>query len=263
MDTWLRLAVAVGIFILMIGLEAWVPCRTDGIDRKHRWLSNLGLAASNMLVMRITIGGLAYLAADYAQAQGIGLLNWLHVGGALALTLSLVWLDFAIYWQHVASHHIPMLWRLHRVHHSDLAIDATTAVRFHPLEIALSMVYKTLCILFIGANPLAVILFEMILNGAATFNHSNIRIPVPLEKALRWLVITPDLHRIHHSALPVETNSNYGFSIPLWDRVFGTFTAHPQLPQTTMVIGLAQFRNPHDVAFWALLKMPFKYRHTG
>jgi len=258
MDTWLRLAVAAGIFTLMIGLETLIPRRKDNIDRQLRWPINLGLAAGNMLLMRVSIGSMAYLAADYAQTQGIGLLNWLDAAKPLAMVVTLFWLDFAIYWQHVASHHIPLLWRLHQVHHSDLAIDATTAVRFHPLEILLSMVYKTLCIVIIGANPLAVVVFEIILNGAAMFNHSNIFIPARLEKSLRWLLITPDLHRIHHSALPAETNSNYGFSVVFWDRMFSTYRPEPQLPQTAMTIGLPALRRATELSFVRLLQLPFK-----
>jgi sterol desaturase/sphingolipid hydroxylase (fatty acid hydroxylase superfamily) len=244
----------------MISLEMLIPRRTDNIDRKHRWPINLGLAAMNMLIMRISIGGMAYLLAVYAQNQGLGLLNWLAVSELPALILTLLLLDFAIYWQHVASHYFPLLWRLHQVHHSDLAFDATTAVRFHPLEILLSMLYKSVCIILIGANPFAVLWFEILLNAAATFNHSNIRIPSRLEKVLRCLLITPDLHRIHHSALPAETNSNYGFSISLWDRFFNTFTAQAQSTQTEIIIGLNKFRTTRDVYFSALLRMPFKYR---
>jgi sterol desaturase/sphingolipid hydroxylase (fatty acid hydroxylase superfamily) len=263
METWIRLAVAAGIFTLMISLEAFIPRRNDGIDRARRWPINLGLAAGNMLIMRFSIGGLAYLAAAYAQTHHLGLLNWLDVATPLAILVTLMVLDFAIYCQHVASHHIPLLWRLHQVHHSDLAIDATTAVRFHPVEILLSMAYKALCIGLIGAEPSAVVIFEIILNGAATFNHSNIHIPAKLEQILRWLLITPDLHRIHHSTLPVETNSNYGFSIPLWDRIFRTFKAEPKQAQTLMPIGLPALRNPQDLRFTRLLQLPFKPFNTA
>ncbi|MDD2723810.1 MAG: sterol desaturase family protein [Methylovulum sp.] len=258
METWLRLTMAAGIFALMIGLETLIPRRKAHIDRQQRWPINLGLAAVNMLLMRVSIGGMAYLAADYAQTLGVGLLNWLDAAPALSMLVTLFWLDLAIYWQHVASHHLPIIWRLHQVHHSDLAIDATTAVRFHPLEILLSMVYKTLCIILIGANPLAVVVFEIILNGAATFNHSNIHIPTQLEQALRWLLITPDLHRIHHSTLPEETNSNYGFSVVFWDKLFKTYRPEPQQAQTTMPIGLPALRLATELSFVRLLQLPFK-----
>lgn len=258
METGLRLGIAAGMFIFMISLEMLIPRRTENIDRKHRWPINLGLATMNMLIMRISIGGMAYLLAVYAQSQGLGLLNWLAVSELPAIILTLLLLDFAIYWQHVASHYFPLLWRLHQVHHSDLVFDATTALRFHPLEILLSMLYKSVCIILIGANPFAVLWFEILLNAAATFNHSNIHILSCLENRLRWLLITPDLHRIHHSALPAETNSNYGFSISLWDRLFKTFTDQAQAPQTEIVIGLNQFRTAREVYFLALLRMPFK-----
>jgi len=171
---------------------------------------------------------------------------------------TLFFLDFAIYAQHIAMHKFPLFWRLHKVHHTDLEFDATTAVRFHPLEIMLSMLYKALCIGFIGGNPAAIILFEIILNGAATFNHSNVRIPKKIDSLLRWIVITPDMHRIHHSAEPTETDSNYGFSISWWDRLCKTYIAEPKQPQTEMTIGLSDFRQQSDLGFMPLLLIPFK-----
>jgi sterol desaturase/sphingolipid hydroxylase (fatty acid hydroxylase superfamily) len=170
----------------------------------------------------------------------------------------LLFLDFAIYCQHIVSHKWPPLWHLHQVHHTDLEFDATTAVRFHPLEIMISMIYKVLCIYLIGANPWAVIAFEIILNGTATFNHSNINIPTTLDNKLRWLLVTPDMHRIHHSTFPFETDSNYGFSISCWDRLFKTYIAEPRQPQTTMAIGLAPFRQQNELGFAQLLLLPFK-----
>ncbi|MDD5272727.1 MAG: sterol desaturase family protein [Methylovulum sp.] len=256
MEPLIRLAVAAGIFALMAGLETVIPKRGDNIDRKRRWPVNLGLAACNMLVLRFSVGGMAYLTASHAQEWGVGLLNGLSLTVPLSMIVTLLGLDLAIYWQHVASHRWRWLWRLHQVHHSDTGIDATTAVRFHPVEIMLSMAYKTLCIVLLGADPWAVVVFEMVLNGAATFNHSNIHIPEPLERRLRWLVVTPDLHRIHHSVLPAEMDSNYGFSIPLWDRLFKTYKAHPQQPQTTMPIGLATWRNA--LGFVRLLQLPVR-----
>jgi sterol desaturase/sphingolipid hydroxylase (fatty acid hydroxylase superfamily) len=169
----------------------------------------------------------------------------------------LIALDFAIYGQHVLSHKWPLLWRLHLIHHTDMAFDATTAVRFHPLEIVFSMFYKIAWILLLGADPLAVIAFEIILNGAATFNHGNVDIPERVDKILRWFIVTPDMHRIHHSTIPVETDSNYGFSISCWDRLCGTFRAEPKQAQTDMPIGLAPFRNPEELGFASLLRLPF------
>ena len=258
METIIRLTASLGIFFIMISWEYFSPRRTPQISRKQRWPVNLGLAVFNMAVMRLTAGGIAYLSAVNAAENSWGLLNWLAAPSWLAIIATLLFLDFAIYCQHIVSHKWPPLWRLHQVHHTDLEFDATTAVRFHPLEIMISMAYKVLCIYLIGANPLAVIAFEIILNGAATFNHSNINIPPALDLKLRWLLITPDMHRIHHSTLPVETDSNYGFSISCWDRLCNTYTAEPRLPQTTMPIGLEPFRRQEDLGFMQLLKLPFK-----
>jgi sterol desaturase/sphingolipid hydroxylase (fatty acid hydroxylase superfamily) len=170
----------------------------------------------------------------------------------------LLFLDFAIYCQHIVSHKWSPLWHLHQVHHTDLEFDATTAVRFHPLEIVISMMYKVLCIYLIGAAPWAVIAFEIILNGAATFNHSNINIPPAIDNKLRWLIITPDMHRIHHSSLPAETDSNYGFSISCWDRLCKTYIEEPRQSQTSMTIGLKPFRRQDELGFVQLLLLPFK-----
>ena len=258
MDTFFRFSFAVGIFTIMIVLEWFKPRRKLLLTRKQRWSVNLALAFSNILLSRFTVGGLAYITAIYAQQQKMGLLNLIEVSPVIAIIFTLLILDFAIYCQHVISHKWSWLWRLHQVHHSDIEIDATTAVRFHPLEIILSLFYKAVWILLLGAEPVAVIMFEVILNGAATFNHSNVNIPLKLDRVLRWLIITPDMHRIHHSTIRKEADSNYGFSISLWDRVFQTYTANPQEPQVSMEIGLKNLRNPQQVGFFQLLILPFK-----
>jgi sterol desaturase/sphingolipid hydroxylase (fatty acid hydroxylase superfamily) len=242
----------------MVCWEYLKPKRQTPVNRKKRWPINLGLATLNMLLMQFTVGSIAYLSAINADQQAWGLLNQFAVPEWLAITITLLMLDFAIYCQHIVLHKWPLLWRLHQVHHTDLEFDATTAVRFHPLEIILSMAYKVACIYVIGAHPLAVIAFEIILNGAATFNHSNIALPTELDKKLRWLVITPDMHRIHHSTVPVELNSNYGFSISCWDRLCKTYTVESRQPQETMPIGLNAFRKPTELSFMRLLLMPFK-----
>ncbi|MFI3155473.1 MAG: sterol desaturase family protein [Methylococcaceae bacterium] len=258
METVIRLSAALSIFCIMICWEYFSPRRTQQLNRKQRWPVNLGLAAFNMAVMRLSFGGIAYLSAVTAVGQGYGLLNQFPVPEWLSIIATLLFLDFAIYCQHIVSHKWPLLWRLHQVHHTDLEFDATTAVRFHPLEIMISMLYKVLCIVLIGANPWAVIVFEISLNGAATFNHSNINIPPAIDKKLRWLIITPDMHRIHHSTLPTETDSNYGFSVSCWDRLCRTYVAEPKQAQTTMAIGLKPFREPHELGFLQLLQLPFK-----
>lgn len=254
----IRLSVALGIFLVMIGWEYLSPRRNRSIDRRHRWPVNLGLAAFNMLIMRLTLGAAAYLSAVVAVEKGWGGLNQLSVPNWAGFIVTLLVLDFAIYCQHVLSHKWPLLWRLHQVHHTDLAFDATTAVRFHPLEILISMVYKAACVVLLGADPLGVIAFEIILNGAATFNHSNVNIPVGLDKKLRWLIITPDMHRIHHSTLRSETDSNYGFSLSCWDRLCRTYVVDPLQEQTEMAIGLKPFRNSAELGFLQLLALPFQ-----
>ncbi|MGZ8225748.1 MAG: sterol desaturase family protein [Methylococcaceae bacterium] len=258
METVIRLSAALSILFIMIAWEYFRPRRAQRISRKQRWPVNLGLAALNMAILRFSVGGIAYLSAITAAEHSFGLLNqfagppWLSIGATLLL------LDLAIYAQHIVMHKWPLLWRLHQVHHTDLEFDATTAVRFHPLEILLSMLYKVLCVYLIGANPIAVIAFEIILNGAATFNHSNINIPETLDKKLRWLIITPDMHRIHHSTVQTETDSNYGFSISCWDRLCKTYVAEPSQPQTVMAIGLNPFRKQVELGFRQLLLLPFK-----
>jgi len=258
METVNRLTIALMIFGLMIGWEYLRPRRSQNLSRKQRWPVNLGLAAVNMLIMRITIGGMAYLSAVDAAERHYGLLNIIPIPLWLSVIATLLLLDFAVYCQHIASHKWPLLWRLHQVHHTDLEFDATTAVRFHPLEIFLSMIYKVVVVYLIGAEASAVIIFEIILNGAAIFNHSNIHIPVAIDKKLRWLIVTPDMHRIHHSTLVSETDSNYGFSISCWDRLCKTYTAEPEIPQTAMSIGLKPYRHVAELGFIALLWLPFK-----
>ena len=258
METLIRLSVALGIFALMISWEILSPRRNQPPDRKHRWTINLGLAAFNMLIVRATVGGLAYLSALYAGTHGIGLLNLVAVPTGLAIIASLLFLDFAIYCQHIIAHRWAWLWRLHQVHHTDVAFDASTAVRFHPLEIIISLLYKTMCVYLLGANPTAVLIFEILLNGAATFNHANVNLPIRLDKIIRTVLVTPDMHRIHHSTDPKEFNSNYGFCLSCWDRWCRTYTAEPKQPQTIMDIGLKPYREPQALSFIALLLLPFK-----
>lgn len=258
METTIRLSAALGIFCLMIYWEYFSPRRTHYMNRKQRWPVNLGLAGFNIVLMRFSLGGIAYLSAVTATEQGYGLLNWLTTPEWPAIFISILFLDLAIYCQHIVAHKWTWLWRLHQGHHTDLEFDATTAVRFHPLEILISMLYKVLCISLIGANPDAVIAFEIILNASATFNHSNINIPSAIDNKLRWLMITPDVHRIHHSTLPDETDSNYGFSLSCWDKLFKTYISEPKEPQKTMAIGLSPFREIDELSFRQLLTLPFK-----
>lgn len=258
METYIRLGLALGIFSLMIGWEYYSPRRQQKTSRLKRWPINIGLAVTNMILMRLTVGSIAYFSAINASEQNWGLLNQVSLPEGLVFIITLLFLDFAIYCQHILSHKWSLLWRLHQIHHTDIEIDATTAVRFHPLEIMVSMFYKVICIYLIGADPIAVIAFEIILNGSATFNHSNINLPLKIDRALRWILITPDVHRIHHSIVQTEMDSNYGFSISLWDRVFKTYVAEPKKTQTSMEIGLPHLRKQEDLSFITLLIMPFK-----
>ena len=258
MEALLRLGAFMAILLLMVGWEFFRPMRQARQSRRQRWPVNLGLAAFNMLVMRFSIGSAAWLAAQWAAEQHLGLFNRLPIPVELNIAGSLLLLDLAIYAQHVAAHRWLWFWRLHQVHHSDLDFDTTTAVRFHPLEIMLSMLYKVTVVILVGPTPDTVIAFEIILNGCALFNHGNVSLTPRVERVLRNVLITPDLHRIHHSARQEETDSNYGFSLSCWDRLFKTYRPHPRQAQTRMTIGLNGFRTPAELGFFKLLAMPFR-----
>jgi len=258
MEAMLRFGVSAAILLLMMAWERLRPTRHLSRPRHRRWPINLGLAALNVGVLRVSLGAAAWLAAHWAAGQQLGLFNNLPMPAGLTIPLSLLLLDLAIYAQHVAAHRWRWLWRLHQVHHSDLDFDTTTAVRFHPLEILLSMLYKVLWVVALGAPPVAVMVFEIILNACALFNHGNVSLPPAFEKILRWLLVTPDMHRIHHSARPSETDSNYGFSLSCWDRLFKTYCRQAQQPQTGMAIGLNGFRDAQALGLVQLLLMPFR-----
>jgi sterol desaturase/sphingolipid hydroxylase (fatty acid hydroxylase superfamily) len=257
MDVLIRLGCASAIFLLMAGWEILSPRRLLKAPKIFRWKINIGLAALNMAIMRVSLGSWAYLTAIWAKEHSIGLLNQITIPLFFSTVLTLLLLDFAIYSQHILSHKIALLWRLHQIHHTDIDVDVTTAVRFHPLEIMLSMVYKSLWITMIGANTTIVVLFEILLNLSVTFNHSNIYLPSKLDKIIRYIFVTPDMHRIHHSTNLEEMHSNYGFSIACWDRIFNTYHAEPQYPYTTMPIGLTGFRDMQQLGFFRLLLLPF------
>ena len=258
MDTLIRLGVFVGMLILMMLWEATAPRRQLRYPRWQRWPINIGLSAITAVLLRFSIGGIAYFSAILASEMQFGLLNMLVLPNWLSLIVALILFDLAVFGQHLAMHRWPLLWRLHKVHHTDLDFDVTTAVRFHPVEIVLSLIYKVIIISLLGAPALAVLIFELILSTSALFNHGNIMIPVQWDKRLRWLLVTPDMHRIHHSTTQTETDSNFGFSISIWDRLFGTYTDEPALGQSGMKIGLSQFRYSPAVTLKKLLLMPFK-----
>ncbi|OQW74038.1 MAG: sterol desaturase [Proteobacteria bacterium ST_bin11] len=258
MEAMVRLGVFLGIFLLMAVWELFRPKRSLGLERRRRWQVNLGLAVLNVGVMRLSIGAAAWLAAHWAAEQHLGLFNLLSVPRWLSIALSLLLLDLAIYAQHIAAHRWRWFWRLHQVHHSDMDFDTTTALRFHPLEIMLSMLYKVALVVLLGADPLAVIAFEVILNGCALFNHGNVSLPPAVERWLRYLLVTPDMHRIHHSAFQAETDSNYGFSLSCWDRLFKTHCPQAREAQSVMMIGLSEFRDSTKLNFVDLLTLPFR-----
>lgn len=258
METIIRLSAAWGIFLIMAACEYWKPRRDLSQTRLRRWPINLGLSILNMLAVRFSVGSIAYLCAVTAQNAGWGLLHLANIPTVIEVLVTLVVLDLTIYAQHVLMHQWTFLWRIHQVHHTDLDFDASTAVRFHPFEILLSLFIKSACILLLGAHPWTVIAFEILLNATATFNHSNIGIPERIDYYLRYMIVTPDMHRIHHSINPIETDSNYGFSVSWWDRLFKTYTANPTQPQTTMAVGLGRYDNPDKLTFLKLLTMPFK-----
>lgn len=258
MEAIVRFSIFLGIFLLMAAWESYRPKRRSNQPRRRRWPVNLGLAALNVAVMRLSIGAAAWQAAQWADVQQVGLFNLLPIPHWPAFVLSLLLLDLAIYAQHIAAHRWRWFWRLHQVHHSDVDFDMTSAVRFHPFEIMLSMLYKVMLVVLLGADPSAVIAFEAILNGCALFNHGNVNLAPVWERRLRYWVVTPDMHRIHHSALRQETDSNYGFSLSCWDRLFKTYTAKAQQPQAEMLIGLAGFRDSAELGFIKMLALPFR-----
>ncbi len=259
----LRLSFFVGLFLLMATFEWLSPRRNHVAKRKTRWFNNLCLVVLSSLLVRLIMPmGLVAIALK-VESFGWGLLHYLPVNSWqmndwFKITLALVILDFAIYWQHRLFHVVPVLWRLHRVHHSDRVFDVTTAVRFHPIEILLSLFIKATLVIFLGIPAVAIIIFEIILNGVAMFNHGNISLPSKLDAIIRKIVVTPDMHRVHHSDIPKETNSNYGFNLSIWDKVFGSYQAQPQKGHQSMSIGLKEFSSQAQCnGFMALLKMPF------
>jgi sterol desaturase/sphingolipid hydroxylase (fatty acid hydroxylase superfamily) len=254
----IRLGCFGGVLLLMALWEALAPRRPLTVGRAPRWASNLGLVVLNTLAARLLIPLGAIGAAELAERWGWGLFNTTAGPGWLAVILSVVILDLLIYWQHVLFHAVPLLWRLHLVHHADLDFDATTGVRFHPIEILLSLAIKMGAVLLLGVPALAVLLFEILLNATAMFNHGNVRLPAGLDRLLRLIVVTPDMHRVHHSVQMRETNSNFGFNLPWWDYLFGTYRAQPAEGHESMTIGLEQVRDERHAnrLHWMLL-LPF------
>ncbi len=254
----IRLGCFLGILATMVLWEVLAPRRRQAQSRWVRWPSNLGIVAVNTVVLRLVIPTAAVGLALIAAERGWGLLNQLALPGWLAILVAVIVLDFAIYLQHVLFHAVPALWRLHRMHHADLDFDVTTGARFHPIEILLSMAIKLAVVAALGPPAIAVLIFEVVLNGTAMFNHGNVRIAARLDRVLRWFVVTPDMHRVHHSIIAAETNSNFGFNLPWWDRLLGTYRAAPAEGHQGMTIGIAEFRTPRDLRLDRMLAQPFR-----
>ena len=245
---------------ILAGLMLWVlqrrfALRGDGrADR--RLFRNLGLVVIGSALLRLAFPLLAVALAVSVEARGGGLFGWLQWSSWVEFSLALLLLDMAIYWQHRVFHQAPWFWRLHRVHHSDIGFDVSTGVRFHPIEIALSMLFKLALVWLLGPSALAVVAFELMLSLGSLFTHSDFAFPAALDRRLRWLLVTPSMHRIHHSVLRVETDSNYGFHLSVWDRLFGSYRVAPMRSEVDMPIGLKEFREVGDQGLWALLWQP-------
>jgi sterol desaturase/sphingolipid hydroxylase (fatty acid hydroxylase superfamily) len=257
-EPFIRLAAFGGVFGVMAIWEFVGPRRKQAIGRGMRWPNNLGVVVVDTLLVRILFRTTAIGLALVAEARGFGLFNVVALPAWVGVAASVILLDLAIYLQHVLFHAAPTLWRLHRMHHADLEFDVTTGLRFHPIEILLSMVIKLTVVAALGAPALAVLIFEMLLNATSMFNHGNVRVPLGLDRMLRWMVVTPDMHRVHHSILSRETNSNFGFNLPWWDRLFGTYRAQPAAGHEGMTIGILQFRDPRELGLDRMLLQPLR-----
>ncbi len=260
----IRIGFFLSVFALMAVWEILAPRRALTISKSLRWVNNLGLVVLNTLILRLLFPAAAVGMAAFSAQQGWGLFNYLDTPHALAVVVSVVAMDFIIWLQHVMVHAVPALWRLHRVHHADLDYDVTTGARFHPVEIVLSMLIKLATVALLGAPVLAVLIFEVLLNATAMFNHANVRLPPGVDRVLRWFVVTPDMHRVHHSAEDDEANSNFGFNLACWDRLFGTYRDQPRGGHENMNIGIHGYRDPDQVEqLPGMLALPFVGRVTG
>ena len=257
-EVQIRLASFLGVLALVGCWELVAPRRPLTVAKPQRWLTNLSLVALNTLLVRLLLPVLPVGLAVAAGERGWGLLSYLTLPVWAKILLAVLLLDLIIYWQHRLFHSLPLLWRLHRLHHTDLDLDVSTGNRFHPLEILISTGVKLAAVALLGAPVSAVIIFEVLLNGVAQFNHGNICLPAALDRWLRLLIVTPDMHRVHHSVVPRETDSNFGFNLPWWDRLGGTYRAQPAAGHQGMVIGLREFRDPGRLGLVPLLLLPFR-----
>jgi sterol desaturase/sphingolipid hydroxylase (fatty acid hydroxylase superfamily) len=257
-EAWLRLAAFAAVFAAVALWELAAPRRKALYPRGDRWPHNLGLLIVDALVLRALAPGVVVGVALAAEERGWGFLNTVPVPYWASLVLGVFLLDLVIYFQHVMFHAVPALWRLHRVHHADQDFDVTTGIRFHPFEILLSTAIKCAAVAAIGAPALAVLVFEVLLNATSMFNHANASLPRAVERWLRWLLVTPDMHRVHHSVLYDESSSNFGFNLPWWDRLFGTYRREPRAGHAAMSIGVDAFRSQRDLRLDRLLLQPFQ-----
>jgi sterol desaturase/sphingolipid hydroxylase (fatty acid hydroxylase superfamily) len=258
-ETFIRLSVFIGLFTVLALVETLAPRRVRTQSRQHRWFTNWGMTIANTLMLRalaIFLPFLAVGAAIDAQNSGLGLFNILTLPLWVEVVLAILILDFIIWAQHLITHKVPILWRLHRVHHADVDMDVTTAIRFHPVEIALSMILKIGVVYLLGPAAIAVILFEIMLNGTAMFNHANIRLPLVVDRVVRRVLVTPDMHRVHHSVHRHEHDSNYGFALSIWDQMFGTYIAQPAAGHDDMDVGL-QWQDDRPSKLGWSLTLPF------
>jgi sterol desaturase/sphingolipid hydroxylase (fatty acid hydroxylase superfamily) len=252
----IRLCAFVGVLLLVAVGEVISPRRPLKDNRKKRWVTNLSLIFIDSAVVRLLFPILPVALAATAEERGWGLLNVFRLSHWTGIVLSLLLLDFIIYLQHLMFHYIPVLWRLHRMHHTDLDLDVTSGNRFHPLEIVISMLIKLTAILLLGAPAQAILIFEVVLNASAMFNHGNIKLPAAFDRLLRTCLVTPDMHRVHHSTIARETNSNFGFNLPWWDHIFGTYRNQPEQGHMEMTIGLKEYRDPKKLTLLRLLVQP-------
>ncbi len=257
-DTLIRLACFIGALFALAVLEAAFPRRQRQVSRKARWPSNVGISVLNQLVLRLVMPATAIVLAAHMEQEGWGLFAQLTWPTWIELAAAVLILDLAIYLQHRVYHAVPVLWRFHRMHHADLDFDVTTGVRFHPASLLLSGFIKLGVVLIIAPSPLAVLVFEVLLNATTMFNHSNLGIPSGLDRLLRLVIVTPDMHRVHHSADPAETNRNFGFNFPWWDRMFGSYRAQPALGHEAMTVGLEDFRSADELRLDRMLSQPFR-----
>jgi sterol desaturase/sphingolipid hydroxylase (fatty acid hydroxylase superfamily) len=253
-----RIGFFLGILVIMGVLEKIFPRRVRLLSQTVRWFNNLGLVVLNSVLMRLIIPVSLIWFADYLVNNQWGLFNIVDVPFWVGFVATIIIMDLAIYFQHRLFHMVPLFWRLHRLHHADLDYDVTTGLRFHPIEILLSMAIKFALVAVLGAPGLAVVVFEIILNGMAVFNHANAKLPLGLDRVLRLIFVTPDVHRVHHSTIPAEFNMNFGFNLSLWDRLFGTYKAQPDQGHEGMTIGLNQFRGPTEHHLHNMLSQPFR-----